>query len=148
MKSKTIERIKGTAVKIKDVPQDNIPTFRGYGTKTIYAVDENGQYIKVPTSGWEVEEVVLRDVVNDFAKRAQEAKSRIIRGETSPIEYFMNRNFMDLPALAAGMGLAKWRVKRHLNPKVFNKLSDKLVQKYAQFFQVDVAALKQFSENV
>ena len=135
-------------MKIKEVPQDNIETFKGFGTKAMYAVDENGQYTTIPTSGWEVEEVVLRDVVNDFAKLAEEAKSGVIRGHTSPIVCLKNKYFMDLPALAAGMGLAKWRVKRHFNPKVFNKLNDEILQRYADFFNLDIAGLKNFKENI
>ncbi len=135
-------------MKVKEVPQDDINTFRGYGTKAMYAVDENGQYTRTPTSGWEVEETVLRDVVDDFAKQAEEAKSRVIKGETAPIEYYMNKYFMDLPALAAGMGLAKWRIKRHFNPKVFNKLDNKMLQRYADFFNLDVDHLKNFQEGV
>ena len=135
-------------MKIKEVPQDNIKTFKGFGTKAMYAVGENGQYATIPTSGWDVEEVVLRDVVDDFAKLAEEAKSRVIRGNTSPIEYLMNKYFMDLPALAAGLGLAKWRVKRHFNPKIFSRLNDKLLQRYADFFNLDAGELKNFKENI
>jgi hypothetical protein len=135
-------------MKIKEVPQDNIKTFKGFGTKAMYAVDDNGQYTTIPTSGWEVEEVVLRDVVNDFARLAEGAKSGVIRGNTSPIEYLMNKYFMDLPALAAGMGLAKWRVKRHFNPKVFNKLNNEMLQRYADFFDLDAVELKNLKENI
>ena len=135
-------------MKAKEVPQDDIKTFKGFGTKAMYAVDENGQYTRIPTSGWEVEEVVLRDVVDDFARLTLEAKSRVIKGETSPIEYYMNKYFMDLPALAAGMGLAKWRVKRHFNPKVFAKLNDKLLQRYADFFNMDVADIKNIERTI
>ncbi len=135
-------------MKIKEVPQDNIKTFKGFGTKAMYAVDENGQYATIPTSGWEVEEVVLRDVVDDFTKLAEEAKSRVIKGNTSPIEYYMNKYFMDLPALAAGMSLTKWRVKRHFNPKVFNKLNNEMLQRYAEFFNLDTADLKNFKERI
>ena len=134
-------------MKVKEIPQDNIKTFKGFGTKALYAVDENGQYTRTPTSGWEVEEVVLRDVVDDFAKSAKHAKTRVFRGETSPIEYYMNKNFMGLPALARGMGLAKWRVKRHFNPNVFNKLNQKMLQSYAEFFNIDVHTLKNIKEN-
>jgi hypothetical protein len=94
-----------------------------------------------------VEEVVLRDVVDDFAKLAEHAKTKVFRGETSPIEYYMNKNYMDLPALARGMGLAKWRVKRHFNPNVFNKLNQKMLQRYADFFNIDVHTLKNIKEN-
>jgi len=133
-------------MKIKEVPQDDIKTFKGFGTKAIYAVDENGQYTRIPTNGWEMEEVVLRDVVDDFAKLAEESKSRVTKGQTSPIEYYMNKYFMDLPALAAGMGLAKWRVKRHFSPGVFNKLNDKMLQRYADFFNIELAELYRFSK--
>ena len=134
-------------MKVKEIPQDNIKTFKGFGTKAMYAVDENGQYTKTPTSGWEVEEVVLRDVIDDFAKLAELAKTRVFKGETSPIEYYMNKYYMDLPALARGMGLAKWRVKRHFNPNVFNKLNQKMLQSYADFFNIDVHTLKNIKEN-
>jgi len=135
-------------MKVKEVPQDDIKTFKGFGTKAMYAVDENGQYTRIPTSGWEMEEVVLRDVVDDFAKLAEEAKSRVINGETSPIEFYMNKYFMDLPALAAGMGLAKWRVKRHFSPNVFKKLNEKMLQRYADFFNIELARLKQIEETI
>ena len=135
-------------MKVKEVPQDDIKTFKGFGTKAMYAVDENGQYTRIPTSGWEMEEVVLRDVVDDFAKMAEEARSRVIKGETSPIEFYMNKYFMDLPALAAGMGLAKWRVKRHFSPNVFNKLNEKMLQRYADFFNIELARLKQIEETI
>jgi hypothetical protein len=135
-------------MKIKEVPQDDIRTFKGFGTKAIYAVDENGRYTKTPTSGWEAEEVVLRDVVDDFAKLAQEARARVFSGETSPIEYYMNKYYMDLPALARGMGLARWRVKRHFNPEVFKKLNRKMLQRYADFFNMDIDTLKNIKENL
>ena len=134
-------------MKVKEVPQDDIKTFKGFGTKAMYAVDENGQYTRTPTSGWEAEEVVLRDVVDDFVKLAEEAKTRVFKGQTSPIEYYMNKYYMDLPALARGMGLAKWRVKRHFKPKVFNKLNQKIFQRYADFFNTDVDTLKNIKEN-
>ena len=134
-------------MKIKEVPQDETKTFKGFGTKALYAVDENGQYTRTPTSGWEVEEVVLRDVVDDFAKLAEQAKTRVFRGETSPIEYYMNKNYMDLPALARGMGLARWRIKRHFNPNVFNKLNQKMLQRYADFFNMDIHTIKNIKEN-
>jgi hypothetical protein len=59
----------------------------------------------------------------------------------------MNKFYMDLPALARGMGLAKWRVKRHFKPNVFNKLNQKMFQSYADFFNIDVHTLKNIMEN-
>ena len=94
-------------MKIDDVPQDDNPTFKGYGTKAVYAVDEQGRYTKTTTSGWSVEEVVLRDVLADFDTLAADAKRRALRGEVSPIEFFLYRRLMDLPSLARAGPLAK-----------------------------------------
>jgi hypothetical protein len=135
-------------MKIKDVPQDNSPTFEGHGTKAIYAVDENGRYIKTATNGWDVEEVVLRDVLADFEIKTALAQERVLRDETSPIEYFLNKRLMDLPALAQAMGMFQWRVRRHLKPKVFRKLNESLLKRYADLFRIDVSTLKRFKEII
>ena len=62
-------------MKVKEVPQDDIKTFKGFGTKAIYAVDENGQYTRIPTSGWEMEEVVLRDVTRPYTAPSRRTPS-------------------------------------------------------------------------
>ena len=134
-------------MKIEDVPQDDNPTFKGYGTKAVYAVDERGHYTKTATSGWAVEEVVLRDVLEDFDALAADAKRRVLQGETSPIEFFLYRRLMDLPSLARAMGLFKWRVRRHLKPRVFKKLSVSRLQQYADLFRIDLSALTHFKET-
>jgi len=133
-------------LKLEEVPQDENNTLKGYSTKIIYAVNDNGKYTPVKSTGWEVEELVLLDVVNDFRKKAEESKEKVLRGEISPIEYFMNKNFMDLPALASGIGFFQWRVRRHLKPDIFKKLNDKILQKYADFFNIELNTLKHFSE--
>jgi hypothetical protein len=135
-------------MKVDEVPQDNNKTFRGYGTKAVYAVDKTGRYTKIPYNGWEAEEVVLRDALADFDQKAERAKTRVLRGEISPIEYYYNRRYMDLPALAQAMGLPKWRVKRHLKPKVFNHLGEKRLKQYADVFRINVSDLKNFKENI
>jgi len=132
-------------LKIKDVPQDDNDIFKGYGTKVMYAVGDNGKYTAVKSTGWEVEELVLLDVVNEFRKKAEESKEKILKGEISPIEYFMNKNFMDLSALARGIGISQWRVRRHLKPDIFKKLDDKILRKYADFFNIELNTLKYFS---
>lgn len=134
-------------MKTDDVPQDANETFRGYGTKAVYAVDKNGRYTKIATSGWEVEEIVLRDVLADFEQLAADAKKRTVAGKCSPIEYFMYKRFMDIPALASAMGIAKWRVKRHMKPAVFQKLDASMRKRYADLFRIDISALQHFEEN-
>jgi len=130
---------------IDDVPQDAVATFKGYGRKAMYALGPDGRYCRVKSSGWEVEETVLRDVVQDFQERARHAAEQVRQGRTAPIEYFMHLKLMDLQALAGGVGLPRWRVKRHMKPHIFAKLKPDLLKRYADFFQISLDDLIRFA---
>ena len=43
---------------------------------------------------------------------------------------------MDVGIVASYMRIWKWRVRRHLKPSVFNKLSDEMIDKYCEVFGV------------
>lgn len=133
-------------MKISEVPQDNIKTLSGL-KKAVYAIDHEGCYTKTTTGGWEAEEVVLSQVISDFHEKAEETASRIRINETSPIEYFMYKNWMDAPTLAQAMGLYRWQVKRHFKPSVFRKLDDRTLAGYAALFRISVDALKNFPKE-
>ena len=49
---------------------------------------------------------------------------------------------MDINILSSYTGFFKWQIKRHLKPAVFNKLSPKKINKYAEVFNVTVDELK------
>jgi hypothetical protein len=133
-------------MKIDEVPQDNLMHYQGAGKRAIYAVNERGEYTIVPTSGWEVEEVVLSQALADYDEQAEEAQQRILRGESSPIEYFMYKRRMDALVLAQAMGLFKWQVKRHFKAKVFRRLNEALLKQYARILRVDVRRLTHFEQ--
>jgi AraC-like DNA-binding protein len=130
-------------MKISEVPQDDIKTLGGE-RKALYAVDEQGHYTRTSTRGWEVEEIVLHRVIDDFEEQAGKAAVRVKRHETSPIEYFMLKNWLDPLTLAQAMGLYRWQVRRHFKPGVFKKLKDKTLAEYARIFRVSVDALRHF----
>lgn len=130
-------------MKISEVPQDDVRAMHGE-KKALYAVDEHGRYARTTTRGWEVEEIVLHQVIGDFEEQARRAAARVRRGETSPVEYFMHKNWMDLLTLAQAMGLYRWQVRRHFRPGVFRKLQEKTLVEYARIFRVSVDALRNF----
>jgi len=131
-------------MKTSEVPQDAIKTLHGM-KKALYAVDEKGEYTRTTTGGWESEEIVLTQVIDDFEAKADEAAARVRRGETSPIEYFMNKKWMDPPTLAQAMGLYRWQVRRHFKPGVFKRLDRRTLAEYARLFGVSVERLTNFS---
>ena len=49
---------------------------------------------------------------------------------------------MDLAIVEGYTGFWKWQIKRHLKPSVFEKLSDRKLQRYADVFEVSVQYLK------
>lgn len=131
-------------MKICEVPQDAIKTMQGV-RKALYAVDERGEYTRTATRGWEAEEIVLTQVIDDFEEKAGAAAGRVRNGETSPIEYFMNKKWMDPLTLAQAMGLYRWQVKRHFKPAVFKKLDGETLAEYARLFGISVETLVRFS---
>ena len=49
---------------------------------------------------------------------------------------------MDVSILASYIGFWSWRVKRHFSVKVFNNLSEKVLQKYTDIFEISIEQLK------
>ena len=129
-------------MKKNEVPQDksNLEPFKF--KELCYAVDEKGQYITEKSSGWTPKTIALNNAIEVINERTENAKQRVLNNTTSPIEYYMELHKMDLPILSSYVGLWKWRVKNHFKPKVFNKLSPKVLQKYAHVFDISIDQLK------
>jgi hypothetical protein len=124
----------------REVPQEGNRTLAGH-RKAVYAVGENGKLRLVPSRGWEVEEIVTRQAVEDLERRAEEARARVLAGESSPLEYHMYRARMDVELLSQTTGLWRWRVRRHLKPAVFQRLPLNLKARYAEALGVAVEVL-------
>jgi len=128
-------------MKKSEVPQDKSNLESANFKELCYAVDENGEYTTAHTTGWDPKTIALDNAIAEINERIEDAKSRVLNKQTSPIEYYMELHKMDLPILASYVGLWKWRVKRHFKPKVFNKLSRGTLQKYAEIFGVSINEL-------
>ncbi len=129
-------------MKKNEVPQDKSNLESANFRELCYAVDENGEYTTENSTGWEPKTVALSNAIEEINERIADAKKRVIAGKTSPIEYFMELNKMDVGILASYVGFWQWRVKRHFKPSVFKKLNDKTLQKYADVFDITVENLK------
>ncbi len=124
-----------------EVPQDGNSTFEGQ-RKAMYALDENGEYKIVTSAGWEAEEMVTTEAVAWFEQQAGAALERARKGDSSALEYHMYAQRMDVPTLAQATGLWQWRIRRHLRASVFNTLSEKRLQQYADALGIAVATLR------
>jgi hypothetical protein len=124
----------------RDVPQEGNATLGGY-RRGVYAVADDGRVRLVPSRGWEVEEIVTRQVLQDFERHARDARERALAGLTSPLEVHMYRARMDLALLSQITGLWRWRIRRHFRPRVFARLSPVLRQRYADALGLSLEAL-------
>lgn len=134
-------------MKKDEVPQDKSNLDSANFKELCYAVDENGKYTTVNSSGWDPKTIALNKAIEEINERVENAKQRVINKETSPIEYYMELHKMDVQILASYVGLWKWRVKRHFKPNVFNKLSKNILQKYADTFDISIDQLKNIEFN-
>lgn len=125
-----------------NVPQDTSNLTKNNVKELLYATDENGNYTTTLSTGWEPKTIALSNSIDEINERIADARQQVLNGEVSPIVYFMEINKMDLTILSSYVGFWKWRVKRHFKPSVFASLSDKVLQKYADTFEISIDELK------
>lgn len=134
-------------MKKNEVPQDDSSLKSKDFKELCYAVNENGEYVTAKSSGWNPKTIALNNAINDINERVAVAKAKVMANEISPIVYYMELHKMDIGILASYVGMWKWRVKRHFKPNVFKKLSVKILQKYADAFDVSMHQLKNINHE-
>ncbi len=124
-----------------EVPQEGNSTLGGH-RKAMYARGADGKLHIVQSAGWEVEEIVTKQAVDDLLRLTENARQRVLAGQTSPLEYHMYRVRMDVPLLSQASGIWQWRIRRHFRPAVFTGLSASLLTTYADAMGMTVDQLK------
>ena len=132
-------------MKKSEVPQDNGRVFEKGSRELYYALDENGEYTTALSTGWEVKNLVQDQTMLELQDRIDRARNDLKTGLASPIVYFMELHRMDWQILSDYTGIWKWQIKRHAKPKVFAKLNDRILSKYAEAFDIGIDELRKYS---
>jgi hypothetical protein len=127
----------------KEVPQDNGVLDHWHNIQ--YAVDENGKYTLVPSSGWEPVNIANDQAWGTIGEGLSKVIEKVSAGELSPLAYYMEKNLMDIALLAKYVRISRWRVKRHLRPDVFRRLPLTVLERYAKFFNISIEELQKVS---
>jgi len=135
-------------MKDKEVPQDNEGLLEGKLREVCYAVDDNGNYVTVLSTGWMPKNAALKQAWADVNDKIEETKQNVSAGKLSPLAYYMEKNIMNLRLLSQYAGIPKWKVKRHLKPRVFQKLADETLGKYARALDITIDELTNFEANL
>lgn len=123
------------------IPQD--PSALDKFTREVcYVTDADGKYTTGLSRGWEVKAGALDVAWKDIEQKIAVAREKVAKGEASPLLFFMELRLMDTGILAAYTGFWQWQIKRHMKPAVFNKLSEKKLQRYAEAFNISIRELQ------
>jgi hypothetical protein len=133
-------------MKKKDVPQDE-GLSEGLFEDICYALDENGNYTAVPTTGWQPKTDAMLQAWDVIHEKVEQVRQKVLMGELSPIAYFMEKNLMDVKLLADYASLPKRKVRKHLKPEYFTKIDEKVLERYAETFGITVDMLRNFRET-
>ena len=113
-----------------EVPQDT--DILEQWNEVSYAVDSDGNYVLVPSAGWRPANLANRQAWQLIVEELKAIIERVNAGQASPLAYHMARAQMDAALLGRYVGLSGWRVRRHLRPAVFARLSPAIRERYAR----------------
>jgi hypothetical protein len=132
-------------MKENEVPQDE--DLLKVTREIQYALDENGNYVQIKSTGWDIKNDILKQAWEIVDDESEAARLLVLNGEKSPIYFYMKKNLLDISTLASYMGMFKFRVKRHLKPTVFAKLSEQILERYASVFEISISELKKVPDT-
>ena len=130
---------------IKNVPQDESQTYADV-KKAIYAKDDDGKVKTVRSSGWDVEETVTKQALEDINESVKEAYEEVKSGQKSTLYYHMFASRMDLSVLSQSTGFFKWSIKRDFKPEVFANIKEKRLDIYCEAMGVTPQDIKTLPE--
>lgn len=116
------------------MPQDKC--LFGDQREICYAVDEEGRYVLVESAGWEPANVANIEAWKSIDSDVEAVASGVRAGKLSPLAWHMARNQMDAGMLSAYAGISRWRVRRHMRPGPFRRMSLALAARYAAVLRV------------
>jgi len=129
-------------LKKENVPQDQSSTYAKM-KKTIYAKGSDGKMEGISSSGWNVEETVTRQALDDIQEHINEAYEEVKRGVKSPLYYYMYAQKMDLTLLSQATGFFRWTIKKDFEPKNFAKIKQNRLKEYCDVLGVDINAIRE-----
>ena len=133
-------------MKVNEVPQD-ITYYEGK-KRACYALNDQGKYVVVPSSGWSAEEVVNGLAVDELKERLEQTRQEVIKGLKSPLAYHMEYRQMTPEILAKTAGMFSFQVRRHLHPETFAKLKSSVIKRYAQALALTEQELKNVPDKI
>jgi hypothetical protein len=107
----------------------------------LYVEKEDGQFGPMQTGSY-----ITKNYIDDyFTKRnnlIQSLREQINRGDISPVKFFMVLEDLTPKELSARTKIPMRKIRKHLLPLSFEKLSNELLERYATVFNVTIEQLQ------
>ncbi len=107
-----------------------------------YAVDNRGRYVLAPSAGWTPKNIANEQAWRLIHRQISDTIRKIKAGKLSPLAFHMVRHQMTPGLLAKYVGINRLRIRRHLKPSGFRRLTDELRRRYADVFDVPAHLLE------
>jgi hypothetical protein len=129
-------------MKKDEVPQDHDLINAGMRKDVYYALDENGEFVQVLSTGWEAKNTVIMQAWEAVNENVEKALSEVKAGRRSPLYYHMVKAQMDIKLLSEYTGFSRTRVKHHCTPAGFRELVEEDYDTYARVLMITPEELK------
>ncbi|MFH1296127.1 MAG: hypothetical protein ABIJ04_02500 [Bacteroidota bacterium] len=114
----------------------------GHYKELFYSYDKDGKYDKRVRFHDDSDRIFIEQFWDSQNARIEAARQNVLSGKKSPVYYYMEKNLLDVMSLSMQAKISLWRVKLHFKPRLFRRLSEKTLAKYAEAFNITVAQLK------
>lgn len=104
-------------------------------------MDEDGNYVTVPSTGWSPKNAALKQAWEQVNEMVEKARQDVLYGRRSILAWHMEKNIMDIKLLSQYTGIPRRKIKKHLKPSVFHELDSETLQKYAEAFNISIGEL-------
>lgn len=128
-------------MKKKDVPQDNEGLLQDKFREPCYAVDEDGNYVTVPSTGWAPKNAALKQAWEEVNEKVDAARQEVLGGKRSMLAWYMEKNIMTIKLLSQYTGIPRRKIRKHLKPSILVELPHKTLQAYADVFNITIEEL-------
>lgn len=111
--------------------------------QAVYYVEKDDGSFGLVISGSQLSHDYLDDFFQKKAKLEEQLRDKLVNRTISPIYYYMILQELGEGDLASRVGISKRALRRHCQPKHFEKISLNLLKKYATVFDVPLVSLLQ-----
>lgn len=109
----------------------------------LYVEKEDGSYGRTESASY-LSSNFLDDYFDKIKKWDKELKEQLEKGEISPVYYYMIMLEFGKGDLASRVGISKRRLRKHCNMGAFERISLKMLKRYADAFDVPVSNMLHF----